>query len=537
MAARLQRLRAQVSRVRSRVSAYRQAAEEEVARREREHERRVVGDDEPSLHHGSPDGDAPARARLAQSVSVSARSPLAAGETAPRRPGDDRAAVEPAAGDGGDGGRGGPGGARPGPPPPAEALPWGLRVASEVCWRLLVMAAVVWVLIQVVGAISLLVISFAAGLLVTALLQPFTGRLKQIGLGRGAATAVTSFTGFGVIGLVGWFVVWQVMENIDNLVESVTDGINELRDWAVDGPFAVSEDDLTEMVDNVNRWLSDHSAELTSAGLEGANYLFRFLSGAGVALFVVLFLLYDGRNIWYWCLKFLPASARPGVAGAGPRAWITLTGYVRGTVLVAAIDAVGIGLGLYFLNVPMAVPLAVIVFLFAFIPIVGAFVSGALAVVVAFVTDGPITALLVVALVLVVQQIEGQILQPLILGRLVRVHPLGVVLAVTAGTLLAGIPGAVVAVPLVAVLNTVVGYLRAYHREAEMRADPRTSGATVAALAPTPPPYTMEKDEAPSSGGTSDRPPHEADGGDPPTGGPGGASPDDPPGRRPDDRA
>ncbi|NJQ06914.1 AI-2E family transporter, partial [Streptomyces lonarensis] len=515
MAARLQRLRAQVSRVRSRVSAYRQAAEEEVARREREHERRVVGDDEPSLRHASPDGDAPARARLAQSVSVSARAPLAAGETASRAGADDRR-IE-GTGGAGHGGDGGHGGVRPGPPPPAEALPWGLRVASEVCWRLLVMAAVVWVLIQVVGAISLLVISFAAGLLVTALLQPFTGRLKQMGLGRGAATAVTSFTGFGVIGLVGWFVVWQVMENIDNLVESVTDGINELRDWAVDGPFAVSEDDLTQMVDNVNRWLSDHSAELTSAGLEGANYLFRFLSGAGVALFVVLFLLYDGRNIWYWCLKFLPASARPGVAGAGPRAWITLTGYVRGTVLVAAIDAIGIGIGLYFLNVPMAVPLAVIVFLFAFIPIVGAFVSGALAVVVAFVTDGPITALLVVALVLVVQQIEGQILQPLILGRLVRVHPLGVVLAVTAGTLLAGIPGAVVAVPLVAVLNTVVGYLRAYHQEAEMRADPRASGATVAALAPTPPPYTMEKDDTPAVGGAADRPSGTAaDAGDPP---------------------
>ncbi|MFX4294961.1 AI-2E family transporter [Streptomyces bohaiensis] len=536
MAARLQRLRAQVSRVRSRVSAYRQAAEEEVARREREHERRVVGDDEPSLHHGRPEGDAPTRTRIAQSVSVSARSPLAAGETAPRATAEDPAAG--GRGDG-DGGPGGPG-TRPGPPPPAEALPWGLRVASEVCWRLLVMAAVVWVLMQVVDAISLLVISFAAGLLVTALLQPFTGRLKQMGLGRGAATAVTSFTGFGVIGLVGWFVVWQVMENIDNLVESVTDGINELRDWAVDGPFAVSEDDLTQMVDNVNRWLSDHSAELTSAGLEGANYLLRFLSGAGIALFVVLFLLYDGRNIWYWCLKFLPASARPGVAGAGPRAWITLTGYVRGTVLVAAIDAVGIGIGLYILNVPMAVPLAVIVFLFAFIPIVGAFGSGALAVVVAFVTDGPITALLVVALVLVVQQVESQILQPLILGRLVRVHPLGVVLAVTAGTLLAGIPGAVVAVPLVAVLNTVVGYLRAYHREAEMRADPRTSGATVAALAPTPPPYSMEKGEAPAepaagAAGT-ERPAGEpADGGGPAgTGTPPPAGPDGP---RPDDRS
>lgn len=504
--ARLERLRSRLTRARSQVSAYRQAAEREVARRELEAERRVVGEDDPSLAGERPDDDASLRSRVLRAVSASAKVPPAAGETVSRARGaeDAEEGATPAEGGaaeergeepahGGTAAAGAGGGEPPAAPPvhqqpPAEALPWGLRVAGEVSWRLLVIAAVIWVLIQVVGAISLLVISFASGLLITALLQPFTGRLKRMGLGRGAATAVTSFTGFGVIGLVGWFVVWQIMENTEDLVDSVTEGINELRDWLVDGPFGVSEDDLNEMVENLNAWISEHSAELTSAGLEGANYLLRFFTGAGVALFVVLFLLYDGRNIWYWCLKFLPASARPAVAGAGPRAWITLTGYVRGTVLVAAIDAIGIGLGLVLLEVPMAVPLAVLVFLFAFVPIIGAVVSGALAVVVAFVTQGPITALLVLGVVLLVQQIEGQILQPFILGRLVRVHPLAVVLAVTAGTLLAGIPGAIVAVPLVAVLNTSIGYLRAYHMESGTRGDPRASGATIAPIAPTPPP-------------------------------------------------
>lgn len=495
----LDRLRSRMRRVRSRVSAYRQAAEREVARRELEAERRVVGE-EPALLAYPPEDAAPVHARMVQAVAASARAPVAAGESVNRaeaareEQGEEGAPAETAPG------AGGPGGLPPHTrPAPAEALPWGLRVAGEVGWRLLVLAAVIWVLIQVVDAISLLVISFASGLLITALLQPFTGRLKRMGLGRGAATAVTSFTGFGVMGLVGWFVVWQVMENVDDLTESVTEGINELRDWLIDSPFGVSEEDLNEMVEHVNTWIGEHSAELTSAGLEGANYLLRFLSGAGVALFVVLFLLYDGRNIWYWFLKFLPAAARPGVAGAGPRAWITLTGYVRGTVLVALIDAVGIGIGLYLLDVPMAVPLSVIVFLFAFVPIVGAIVSGALAVVVAFVTEGPVTALLVLGVVLLVQQIESQILQPFILGRLVRVHPLAVVLAVTGGTLLAGIPGAVVAVPLVAVLNTSVGYLRAYHQEAEARRDPRASGATIAAIAPTPP--------APAERRSEDEPP------------------------------
>ena len=164
-------------------------------------------------------------------------------------------------------------------------------------------------------------------------------------------------------------------------------------------------------------------------------------------------------------LKLVPAAARPGVAGAGPRAWRTLTAYVRGTVIVALIDAIFIGLGIYFLDVPMAVPLAVFIFLFAFIPLVGAVASGALAVVVALVTQGVFTALMALVVVLAVQQIEGHILQPFILGRAVRVHPLAVVLSVAAGGMVAGIGGAVVAVPLVAVTNTVVGYLRAYSRE------------------------------------------------------------------------
>lgn len=473
---RLDRLRAGMHRVRTRMSAYREAAERGVERREREAELRAgVDADAPVGAH--PEGRSPLSARVVRSVSASVHTPVAAGEEPPP------AEAEPAAAGGG---------ALPPAPPvhqrPAEALPWGLRVASELAWRLLAMAGVIWVLIQVVGAISLLVISFAAGLLITALLQPLTGRLKRMGLGRGAATAITTFTGFGVIGLVGWFVTWNVLENMDDLVEQVTQGIDDLRDWLLESPFQVREEDFNEVVDNVNTWISDHGSELTSAGLEGAGYLMRFFTGAGLTLFVVLFLLYDGRNIWYWFLKFIPSSARPAVAGAGPRAWITLTGYVRGTVIVALIDACGIGLGLWLLKVPLAVPLAVIVFLFAFVPIVGAIVSGALAVVVAFVTDGPVTALVVVGVVLAVQQLEGNVLQPFILGRMVRVHALAVVLAVSGGTLLAGIPGAVVAVPLVAVLNTVIGYLRAYHQEAAMRADPSRSGATIAAIAPTPPP-------------------------------------------------
>lgn len=372
-------------------------------------------------------------------------------------------------------------------PEPATVIPWGVRVAAEAGWRLLVLAGVVWVLIQVIGTVSMIVVAFSSALLITALLQPTVSRLKRWGLGRGLATASVFIGGFGIMGLIGWFVVWQVIESQEDLVKQVQSGVNELREWLLDSPFQVTDEQLNDLADNLNAWIGEHSAELTSAGIEGASFLVQFFTGAALAAFITLFLLYDGRRIWNWCLNFVPAAAREGVGGAGPRAWVTLTGYVRGTVIVAFIDAVGIGLGIYFLGVPMAVPLAVIVFLFAFVPIVGALVSGSLAVLVAFVTNGIGTALLVLGVVLLVQQIEGNILQPFILGRLVQVHALGVVLAVSAGTLIAGIPGAVVAVPLVAVTNTVVGYLRAYAAQQHPERLPQ-HGSTITELSPAVPP-------------------------------------------------
>lgn len=347
-------------------------------------------------------------------------------------------------------------------PTPTEAVPWGVRVAAEAGWRTLVLAGVVWVLIQVITSVSLLVLAFSAALLATALLQPTVARLRRLRVGRGLATAITFISGFVVMGLVGWFVAWQVTENLPTLTDRVQEAIDEGQRWAVQGPFHVSEAQVNDVAKNLSEWLGDNSQELTSAGLAGVTVVLEFLSGMALTMFITLFLLYDGRGIWQWFLKLVPRGAREGVAGAGPRAWVTLTGYVRGTVIVALIDAIFIGVGIYVLDVPLAVPLAVLIFIFAFVPIVGAVVSGALAVLVALVTNGPITGLLVLGVVLLVQQIESHVLQPFILGRLVRVHPLAVVLAVTGGSLIAGIPGAVVAVPLVAVVNTAAGYLRAY---------------------------------------------------------------------------
>ncbi|CCK27746.1 integral membrane protein [Streptomyces davaonensis JCM 4913] len=349
-------------------------------------------------------------------------------------------------------------------PDPALAVPWGVRVAAEAGWRLLVLAGTVWVLMRVISAVQLVVLAFVAALLITALLEPTVARLRRYGVPRGLATALTAILGFVVMGLMGWFVTWQVMENIDNLSDQVQDGIDELRNWLLDSPFHVTDKQINDIAENLRDTIGANTDEITSAGLEGVTVIVEALTGILLAAFSTLFLLYDGKRIWEWSLKLVPAAARPGVAGAGPAAWRTLTAYVRGTVIVALIDAVFIGIGIYFLDVPMAVPLAVFIFLFSFIPLVGAVASGALAVVVALVTQGVFTAVMTLAVVLAVQQIEGHILQPFILGRAVRVHPLAVVLSVAAGGMIAGIGGAVVAVPLVAVTNTVVGYLRAYNQ-------------------------------------------------------------------------
>ncbi|MFD9572852.1 AI-2E family transporter [Streptomyces sp. NPDC059982] len=405
--------------------------------------------------------------------------------------------------------------ARAAAPDPAAAVPWGIRVAAEAGWRFLVLAATLWVLMRVIGAVRLVVLAFVVALLVTALLQPTVARLHRRGLSQGLATALTAICGFIVLGLAAWFVVWQVLDNLDTLSGRLQEGIEELKKGLLNSPFHVTEQQINDVAKNLSDAIGTSTSEITSKGLQGVTVLVEILTGMLLAMFSTLFLLYDGKRIWQWTLKLVPAVARPGVAGAGPRAWRTLTAYVRGTVIVALIDALFIGVGIYFLGVPLAVPIGVVIFLASFVPLVGAVVSGALAVVVALVTQGPFTALMALLVVLLVQQIEGHVLQPFILGRAVRVHPLAVVLSVATGGLVAGIGGAVVAVPLVAVANTVIGYLRAYAGDGPPAEDgtqtpaqpapdtgpqagPQTGPQTGPESAPAPEPSTAPAAEGPA---------------------------------------
>jgi predicted PurR-regulated permease PerM len=338
-------------------------------------------------------------------------------------------------------------------------VPWAMRAAADWSWRLLAVAAAVALIGWIALRLRLMVFPLAAALLLAALLSPAVNRLRRLGWGRGPA-ATTVFLGFlaGIVGVL-YFVGGEIGQQFAEVGEQVTQGLQEIRTWMAGPPLNLTDAQYDEWLERITSAAQENQDALTSGALSTATIAVEVLTGLVLALFALIFFLYDGERIWAWVVRLLPRSAEPTGDRAGRLAWRTLTAYIRGTVLVAFFDAFFIGIVLLVLRVPLALPLAVLVFFGAFVPLVGALVTGAIAVLVALVTNGLVTALLVLGGILLVQQLEGHIFQPFVLGRMVRIHPLGVVIAVTVGALVAGIIGAVVAVPIVAVANVVGNYL------------------------------------------------------------------------------
>jgi predicted PurR-regulated permease PerM len=230
-------------------------------------------------------------------------------------------------------------------------------------------------------------------------------------------------------------------------------------DWLRTGPLNLDANDITRYVNTLTKSLSSNTSTWVSGALGAAVTVGHVAAGTLIALFCTFFFLHDGRTIWGWVVGLLPVRSRDRVHQAGRRGIVTLAAYTRTQILVAFVDAVGIGLGAFILRVPLALPLAILVFVGSFVPIVGAVVTGAVAVAVALVANGWVSALVMLGVVLLVQQIEGHVLQPFLMGRFVSVHPLGVIVAIACGVLVAGIAGALVAVPLAAAVNAVVQHL------------------------------------------------------------------------------
>ncbi|WP_396027514.1 AI-2E family transporter [Actinoplanes sp. TBRC 11911] len=333
-------------------------------------------------------------------------------------------------------------------------VPHSLRIAAAWSWRLIVVGVLGWALLHFIGIIRIVVVPLAIALLLSALLAPAVGWLLRLRLPPSLATFLVLFGGIAVIGGTLTLVINQFVNGVPELTQNASEGVRQIQTWARTGPLHLSDDQVNSAIDSAQQWINSNTDKLTSTGIATATTLFEVLTGALLVLFSTFFFLRDGRKIFRFVVRLFPVNARWSLADAGDASWRTLGSYVRATVLVAFIDAVGIGIALVVLNIQFPLPLAALVFLGAFVPIVGASVSGAVAVLVALVDKGWVVALIVLGAVILVQQLEGHVLQPLIMGRAVAIHPLVVIIGIASGVILAGIIGALVAVPLIAVLNT-----------------------------------------------------------------------------------
>jgi predicted PurR-regulated permease PerM len=360
-------------------------------------------------------------------------------------------------------------------------VPRGLRVAAAWTWRVLLLVLAAWVVLWLIAKLSVVVIPVTIALLLSALLSPLVGLLLRVGVPRSLATALVLVAGLAAVAGTLTIVVNQFVDGAPDLADKAAAGIQQLQEALKNGPLHLSEQQIEDFNDGVGEWLSNNQTSLTSGAIATASTVGHVITGLFLVLFTTFFFLRDGRRISRFLFGALPRTVRSQMLAAADASWSTLVSYVRATVLVAFIDALGIGLAMVILDIPFSFALAALVFLGAFIPIVGATVSGAVAVLVAFVDQGLVVALILLGAVIAVQQLEGHVLQPIIMGRAVAIHPLAVIVAIAAGIVLAGIPGALVAVPIVAVLNTGIRHLVA-QRQA------REQGVPAGPTPPTGPP-------------------------------------------------
>lgn len=351
---------------------------------------------------------------------------------------------------------------RPARPKGEDALPHGMRIAGAWSWRFVAIAAaaaiVLWLLVQ----FRIVVIPLVIAALLTTVLLPVVDRLVRARWPRGLAVAVTIVALIVAVVGLGWLAVWQIRAEYPELQERALRFWDGAQEWVLSLPFGVTEQDVSDFGTNILGTLREDISSILSSALSVGSSVGQALAGAVLAVFTLIFTLGDGRRIWSWIVGVLPRNARPATDGAARAGWVTLGNFVRVQVLVAFIDAVGIGLGAFILGLffeggmPLVVPIAILVFLGSFIPIIGAVVTGAIAVLVALISFGVWPAVIMLGIVLLVQQLEGNVLQPLVMGTAVEVHPLAVVLAVGAGSTIAGITGAFFAVPVVAFLNVFI---------------------------------------------------------------------------------
>ncbi|HQR80399.1 MAG TPA: AI-2E family transporter [Actinomycetota bacterium] len=340
---------------------------------------------------------------------------------------------------------------------PDDEIPHGMRVAAAFGWRLLVLLLVAYVGLRIVIALEFVAVALFVALIISALVGPLVNALGAY-VPRGPAVAVGLVA--VVAGIVGVFVFigTQVAGQWGGLAIQFRQGMDEILLWLENGPLHLTTAAITEYANTARAWITAHQSDLATTALGASGTIVEFFTGFALAVFASVFFLLGGREIWSWMVGLFPPRQRGRIDGVGQVAWGSFAGYTRGIVVVAFVNAVLVLVGLLVLRVPLAFPLALLVFLFSFIPLIGAPIATATAAVVALAARGPWIALAVVVLIVLIGQFEGHVLQPLVMSKAVHLHPLAVGVAVASGTVLAGIVGAVIAVPLVAVLYSSIRF-------------------------------------------------------------------------------
>jgi predicted PurR-regulated permease PerM len=357
-------------------------------------------------------------------------------------------------------------GARPAAAPPelqAGSVPRWLQTSAAWSWRLLLLAAALYVAARVAALLYIVVVPCAAAILLTALLQPLTARLRRRGMSPLAATWCTLLLAIVLLGGAGWLVTTRVQADYPSLVTQFKHTTTQVQAWLAGPPFHLHTGSLQQLSNDVVKYLSQHKSAVEGTVVTGSRIVVELLAGVVLCFFVTFFLIKDGDRIWQWLTSRFQPERRRRAGLAGAAAWQAVVYYVRGTSAVAAIHAVVMGITLTIIGAPLVVPLALFMFLAAFVPLVGVLVAGAVALLVVLATKGWIAAIIVLIVMVVMNQLEGHLLQPQVVGKMVRLHPLAVILVLAVGGVVAGIAGAVVAVPITAAITRAARALRDDH--------------------------------------------------------------------------
>ncbi|MEW2133019.1 AI-2E family transporter [Streptomyces sp. NPDC005435] len=338
-------------------------------------------------------------------------------------------------------------------------VPW-LRIAAAYAWRLILVGIAVYGIFGVLGRFQLIAVALFLALVITSVLRPAADLLDRW-MPRPLAVALAMVGSLclllGLLALVGNAVAGESAR----LGDEFRGGVHRIEDWLRRPPFRLSQDRLNALQGEVTRYLSTHRAALLSSAVAGLGRVVEVVTGGALALFASAFFIHSGDRLWEWVRdRLLPRGARTVWDRAGRAAWGTFAGYTRGIIIVAGTNAVLVGIALFALRVPLALPLTLLEFFAAFVPLVGSPVALGVATVVALATRGPLTAIAVLVLIVVIGQLEGHVLHPLVMSWAVRLHPLVVAVSVIAGSIVAGVIGAVVAVPFVSVVWAVLSTLR-----------------------------------------------------------------------------